>query len=362
MKGRVILFLGSLAIFSCIDRINIDVPDDNASQLVVDGLITDEPGPYAVTLSSSIKIEGFLSFRRLVSAAKVTIYDNVGNSEVLEEKEQGTYQTKANGLRGTVGREYHIRIELQDGDVYESIPDKMTPAGSIDSIYYELESFQPVDGPTRYGFRVYADAQGIPDGDNLFRWKHTGTFVIQTQPELHRNPANCLLDIRPCAYVGPYNECTCCTCWVNQYDEKPYVSDNQLVAGGKFKRIEAGFVPIEFYPFQIKYRMEVKQMSLSRVAFDYWRTLQTQKEGAKSLFQPPTGKTRTNIFQKNGSNEAQGLFYASAVKLKQLYLTHADIPVRLAIPKAACDPPGIIAEDCRLAYRFSSTIKPADWK
>ncbi len=362
MKRLFLIFSCCLMICSCVDRINIEVPDSYTSQLIVDGVITDEPGPYTVTLSLSSRIEGFLPFRKLVSAAKVTLFDNVGNSDVLQEIEQGTYQTKPDGIRGTVGREYYIKIELQDGKVYESLPDKMTPAGNVDSIYYELESFQPVDGPTRYGFRIYADAQGVPNGDNLFRWKHTGTFVIQTQPELHRSPANCEMDIRPCAYVGPYNECTCCTCWVNQYDEKPYVSDNQLITVGKFKRIEAGFVSIEYYPFQIKYRMEVKQMSLSRVAFDYWRTLQTQKEGANSLFQPPTGKTRTNIFQKNGSNEAQGLFYASAVKLKQLYLTNADIPVTLAVPKAACDPPGIIAEDCRLAYRFSSTTKPADWK
>lgn len=39
-------------------------------------------------------------------------------------------------------------------------------------------------------------------------------------------------------------------------------------------------------------------MSLSRQAFDYWRIIQAQKEGATSLFQPPTGKTVTTIFEK----------------------------------------------------------------
>jgi Domain of unknown function (DUF4249) len=361
MKKVSILFLCCLLFSSCIDRINIEVPDSYSSQLVVDGVITDEPGPYTINLSLASRIEGFLPFRKLVSADKVTLFDNAGNSEVLEETERGIYQTKPDGIQGMVGREYHIEIEW-DGKVYESLPDMMSPAGNVDSIYYELESFQPVDAPTRYGFRVYTDAQGVPDSDNLFRWKHTGTFVIFTQPEIHRSPRDCSLDIRPCAYNDPYGGCTCCQCWVTQYDEKPYVSDNQFIIGGKFKRIEAGFVSIEYYPFQITYRMEVKQMSLSRVAFDYWKTLQTQKEGANSLFQPPTGKTRTNIFAKDGSAEAQGIFYASAVKLKQLYLTNADLKVTLAVPKAACDPPGIIAEDCRLAYRYSSTKPPTDWK
>ena len=89
MKRVLLLFFGSILIISCIDRINIEVPDSYSSQLVVDGVITDEPGPYTVTLTKATRIEKFLQFHReYVTEAKVTIADNEGNAEVLAETDR----------------------------------------------------------------------------------------------------------------------------------------------------------------------------------------------------------------------------------------------------------------------------------
>jgi len=173
-----IFILGILSATSCIDRINIEVPDSFSSQLVVDGLITDEPGPYMVKLSLSSKVEGFLQFRKPIVARRVTISDNAGNAEDLTLIEAGIYQTNPNGIRGVVGREYSLRVETLDGKVYESIPDRISQAEGVDSLYYQLEAFQRLDAPTRYGFRVYADAQGVANIDDFFRWKYAGTYVI----------------------------------------------------------------------------------------------------------------------------------------------------------------------------------------
>jgi Domain of unknown function (DUF4249) len=380
MKKSVTLFVGLLLFNSCVDRVNIRIPNASNAQLVVDGLITDEPGPYTVKLSLSSKIESFLEFdTRPVSLAKVTIFDDEGNSEILEEKNagDGIYQTKASGIRGVVGREYAIRIETHEGEVYESIPDKMNPVGEINDLHYELEAFQPLDAPTEYGFRVYVDAQGVPDSDNLFRWKFTGTYVVNTNPEFHTKPCVldplCCADPRPCSgfvlngigVLQSISNCTCCTCWVNQFEDKPYVSDNQFVSGGKFKNIAVAYVPIDYWTFLLKYRFEVKQMSLSRTAFDYWKTIQSQKEGGSSLFQPPTGKVRTNIFNKNRANEVQGIFYASAVKLKQKYLTSESVD-KLFLPirnRNLCGPDfKTVNESCLLAFKYSSNKPPADWQ
>jgi len=379
MRKLIALVVGLLLFNSCIDRINIRVPNASNSQLVVDGLITDEPGPYTVKLSMSSKIESFLEFStRPVSLAKVTIFDNEGNAELLDEINDGDgiYQTKPDGIRGVVGREYFIRIETYEGEVYESIPDRMNPVGEIDNLYYTLEAFQPLDAPTEYGFRVYVDAQGVPDSDNLFRWKFIGTYEINTNPELHTivcRQGLCCPDPRPCSgfilnsigVIQTISNCTCCTCWVNQFEDKPYVSDNLFISDGKFKNIAVAYVPVDYWTFLIKYRFEVKQMSLSRMAFDYWKTIQSQKEGGSSLFQPPTGKIRTNIFEKNGANEVQGIFYASAVKLKQKYLTSESVD-KLFLPirnRNTCDKnPQFVIESCLLAFKHSSNKPPADWQ
>ena len=364
-----LFLLGFLIISSCIDRINIAIPDSYTSQLVVDGVITDESGPYTIRLTKSIRTEKFLLFsQEPVTSAKVTITDNAGNSELLMEMESGVYETRANGIQGMVGREYAIKIETKDGKIFESIPDKMNPVGEIDNLYYEYETFQPLNTSQEYGFRFYIDTEAIPVINNFVRWKFTGIFKVEAEPKLHTR-FGCTPDPRPCSGLifvdGGFRnvaECTCCTCWVTKNETKPNVSDNQFVIQGKVRKIEVGYVPIEFFPFQQKYRVEVKQMSLSREAYNYWRIIQSQKEGATSLFQPPTGKTRTNIFAKNGIEQVQGLFYASSVKTRQIYLSNADVPVNLRVPRWDCEVNGTIAESCLYAFKFSSTQAPADWK
>ena len=364
------------------DRLNITIPSNNNFQLVVDGLITNEPGPYTIKLTLSSRVDDFLEFTtQKVNGAKVTLFESSGISEMLKEKEIGLYQTKSNGIQGVVGREYSIRIETEDGLVYESVPDKMNPVGEIDELNYTLDAFQPIDSPTEYGFRVYVNAHGVPETDNLFRWKFTGTYEINTNPEYHTecypscpSPDCCSCPLpRPCSgfilnqigIIQLESACTCCVCWVNQFQDKPYVSDTRFLSNGMFKNIEVAYIPIEYWPFQVKYRIEVKQMSLSPIAYTYWNAIQAQKEGAASLFQPPTGKVRTNIFEKNGSREAQGLFYASAVSVKQKYLTNADVKgLYLRLPnRNLCNKDLTLeTESCVLAYKYSSNKPPADWK
>lgn len=356
------LIIGTL-LAACLDRINIAIPSTELP-IVVEGLITDEPGPYTVQLTRASRLNENLNFRKAVSAERVTIFDNAGNSEQMVEIEQGFYRTKSDGIRGVVGREYYVRIETRDGKIYESTPEKMNPVGKVDSIYYEFETFQPIADPTQYGFRVYVDAKGVTNGDNLFRWKFSRTFEIDGYPLLHTvavegNP--CSPAPRFCGSNGENGSCTCCKCWVSVFETQPRISDNQFVSNGVFKKVEVGYVPLEYFPFLIKHRLEVQQMSLSRMAFEYWKTVQSQKEGISSLFQPPTGKTRSNLFEKNGNTEVQGIFYAAAVTKKQIYIRNADVPIRLKVEKWNCAE-GIIAEACTFAYPFSSNEKPIDWQ
>jgi len=358
---------------SCIDRISIKIPDSYSSQLVVDGLITDEPGPYTVNLSLASPINGFLEFRKKATAKSVMIFDNAGNSELLKELEAGTYQTKEGGIQGVVGREYSIRIEMHDGKIYESIPDRMNPTGRVDSIYYTLESFKPIDEPTQYGFAVYVNADGISGAENFNRFRYEGIFEVDADPwlfhSIERIPGGdpdaraCLQKPRDCAGFNG-EPCTCCKCWVRQSEERPTVFTDQFVANGKFNSIRVGYVPIDYWSFRIKYRIEVKLMSLSQTAFNYWKVIQSQKEAGTSLFQPPYGKLITNVFEKSGSATANGIFYASSVKKKQKYLSYnevKDLDLQPASFSCYADKK-ILTESCLRAFKNSSNKRPLDWR
>ncbi len=387
MKKALGLFISLTVIGSCVDRISIPIPNEYSRNLVIDGLITNEPGPYTVKVSQAMKIDAALPLGLPASVKKIILFDNAGNSEVLEEMDKGIYQTGPTGMQGKVGREYHIQVETNDGYVFESLPDKMNPVGQVDSIYYEFETRQPEDRPTEYGYRIFIDAHTTSGNNNFLRWKFIGTYVVETLPQ-YKVGQGCVYTPLPCsgyAFVDgmlkkgyAFNpktnkveyviglECTCCRCWVTPREGKPKVNDGQVSRNGNFNKVEVGFVPVNYYTFFEKYRVEILQMSLSRAAFDYWKAVQSQKEGIGSLFQPITGKIPTNVIETNKKPVVDGIFYASAVTKKQIYLDKNTHRAELYVPKDCMRPPreGAVGESCLLAFpgSITTTVQPVDWK
>ena len=140
---RAIVFL-VLWVFidACIDRIDLVIPPSTLGDIVVDGLITSDPGPYTVRLNSVIRSDDSRPLGIPLTAVKVVMYDDQGNSEEMEQVIDGEYQTSPAGMRGVVGRSYHIRIEMGDGSVFESIPDKLGPVGTVAST--SANRFSPI--------------------------------------------------------------------------------------------------------------------------------------------------------------------------------------------------------------------------
>ena len=112
-------------------------------------------------------------------------------------------------------------------------------------------------------------------------------------------------------------------------------------------------VPAQVEYFVQGYHAAVSQISLGRTAYNYFRVIRAQKEGAASLFQPVSGKLRGNIFRTNGEEEVQGLFWAGSVVKKSVYIDRYDLPNYLGTP-----PIKIIECD---ALKNSTTTKPAFW-
>jgi hypothetical protein len=351
----------------CVEEIRIKSPDVSF-QLAVDALITDEKGPYTVNIFRVSNLDSDLDKRIPISLAKVTISDDAGNSELLKETSLGVYQTSIGGLQGTVGRTYILKIITKEGKLYESSPEKLNPTAAINNLSYEFEFREKIrpDGTIvgANGFNVYMDANSLPVGENLYRWKWTGTYEIETFPQLKTRNAEGgpVADPLPCSGYEIRNGisvkhevCTCCSCWVTMFEGTPMVSDDQFITGNKFNNVKVAFIPVTRRTFYYdRFYVSVKQMSLSRTAFNFWRVLQTQKEGASSLFQPPSGKVRGNIFSKDGGEEVQGIFYASSVQEKSIFIEKSRIPYTVQ----AID---TLKTSCRF-IGVSSNVKPSFWR
>lgn len=373
MRSSLYLFLILILSDACIDRLRFEVGDLNQGVLVVEGSITDQPGPYTVKLLTSSNVDEILNFTAPYTVRAVEIHDDAGNTEILTSKGEGIYETKSDGIRGEVGRKYSLRIELLDGSLVESTPDEMLPVGGFDSLYYEYTSTDVRNGPAQTGFRVFVNATALPGNENFVRWRYKGTYEALTYPELNK-PPNCgqpgYPRPLPCSgyiYTGTIlkrvGECTCCYCWVTEAESKPHLNDDEVLTDGTFTKIEMGFVPINQWTFRFdKYMIKVEQMSLTREAYEFWSLIRDQKEGLTSLFQPAFGKVRTNLTASNGQ-PVTGIFYASSVKKKVKFITSAESP--LSVPELDFVPP---ESNCALWYSCdgifpnASRTPPPEWK
>lgn len=121
--------------FSCEKVLDLDLKT-SPSQLVIQGNVYDQPGPYIVKITRSVDFD-VPSVYPGVRGATVSISDDVGHSEFLTEDSAGIYKTVY--LEGVPGRCYTLRVEL-DGQVYTATS-TMPEAVELDSIYLENSIF-----------------------------------------------------------------------------------------------------------------------------------------------------------------------------------------------------------------------------
>lgn len=364
---NLLVLLTILLTAACVDPLKIpEIALDEG--LVVDGAITDQPGPYTVKIFSTLSLDDDLDKRKYFAGATVTINDDHGHSVTLTENATGTYQTDADEIQGVVGYTYQLNITLEDGRQYESTPVLLESAGTVDRVFFQFQEnsinqndlTKPQDA-----FAVYVDATGTHGASNLFRWRWKGTFHYIAFPEL-RTRGEGMIEIPdpvPCSgwvytdsagldQVGP---CECCDCWAPQYSTDALVSENDFVTAMEFKAVRIAQIPIDKRLFYEKYHIEVEQMSVSQDIYAFWKLVKAQQQSATDLFQPAVVKIKGTIrCTSDPGQKAYGIFSASAVVKNSVFLRRLDIPKM--IPQI-----DTLKIDCRQIYLGATNQRPPFW-
>ncbi len=259
----VVVFMGCQKI--------IEVPLNNARpRLVVDGLITDKPGPYYIKISTSGDYYKLGETPR-VEDAVVAISDSEGNKDILVpvSNQKGLYQTTT--LQGVAGRTYYLKIQY-NGQVYEAtsymhpIPAKSIVLSRID--YVEGDVFR------KKGYYLYFDINLKKQNSDVSYWR---VFVSKNDS----------------LYNGP-----------NDY----LLGDDRFLKD-KLKDLE---LPYNFEP---RDTVHIEMHSLDQFHSDYYNQLQQLLFNDGGLFSPPPVNPSGNI-----SNQALGLFRASSITSTQIII------------------------------------------
>lgn len=331
------LFL-CLFLYSCIDPINIEIPAA-ASRLVVDGIIDNTLKRQEVKLSRTTDYrEDFIS-NLPEREAKLKITDDLGNEWVLTENQPGIYFSTM--MQGIIGRSYTLHIQTSDGNQYRSVPEKIKAVSPVDSIYAEYIEFPLIITNSagiktqviNNGFAVYALTRDQISPNDFYRWRSEGIFQFNTICKCENPPWPTI-------------------CWapVNPINEKIYILWDKNT-NGQLIRQQVATLP---YDQATPYFVNVRQYSLSENSYRFWKLISEQQGNVGTIFDPPPAQIIGNIFNTEDETElVAGFFGASAVESKTIIirrglLANGKPPLRPVLPEG----------DCRLLYRFSTSVRP----
>jgi hypothetical protein len=352
---------------ACIERYDLPaIP--SAPKLVVDGLITDQPGQTYVRLFRSLDVNTNANKTEPVTGARIAIFDDAGKQELLTEESKGVYKAKNDDFQGQVGRKYHVIIRILEKE-YASAPQELFPAGTISDVYYTIRTnsinANDISKP-QHAVDIYLDADGEPGFQNLFRWRWSSIFEVKTFPELKTRrvgsrPTVEVPDPLPCSGFIPggggiiqVDVCTCCNCWVDETGDRTRISNNQVAENNSFRGVFVARLPIDTWRFNRKYMISVEQMSLSEEVYAFWQLVKSQQDGEGSLFQPNAIRVKGNIQSiTHPEEEVLGVFAVSGVTSKELFIERNDIPFILYTDT--------VKTSCLEHFRGSTNVEPIFW-
>ncbi|MDQ0782454.1 DUF4249 domain-containing protein [Chryseobacterium sp. W4I1] len=135
MKNIIFIILSLFAVTSCEKEIDLDL-EDQSGKIVIEGNITNKPGPYIVRITKSVAFTQNNQYPAVVGA-QVVISDNTGQTETLQYIGDGNYRTSA--FNGATGRTYTLNIQAE-GKQYTA-QSTMPEAVHLDGLTQDSFSF-----------------------------------------------------------------------------------------------------------------------------------------------------------------------------------------------------------------------------
>lgn len=325
----VVLIISLLCLYSCIEDYPIVINQNYKNALVVDGKITNLPGPYTIKLSAATSIED--DSYNPVKNATVTISDNEGNTENLSEIEPGKYQTSADGIRGIVGRSYKIIIQTNAGKHYESEFEELLAPIGIESLTANLESpYTPKSQTTSLnidqdeGYQFYVTTADSEKNQNYY-WQLDETWEIRSYYKITRIYDPMGGPNQTGRYYLPESIDTLYYCW-KSIENKIFTASTAYLNTSRIINHPLNFVSAQSEMLKYKYSLLLTQYTISEETHNFLNALINQEDGLEGLYTKQPYQIRGNVYNIDNSEEVVLGYFIVASTTERTRLTVARPP------------------------------------
>lgn len=349
------LILGVLSLSTCLDPIELDIPEGFDNTLVIQGvLVKGNPSTFRLTVSRLFDFTPESVER--VNVREVILTDEANNSIEIDRTGTGFYSTTFgpdSGIEIEVGKSYKINFSTFDGRSFESRFEPLVGVPEIDTITFEPISKELVfaDGTTTEqdsALRFYVNTPLAPANSEervSLLWNLRETFIV-SQPRSFTDAKVCYVtENLEVTRVKVFDGVNTTASRIDQLAIHDHDFNARLAEGNYFELIQYG---------------------LSPGAFEYWEQISQVLERDGNMFETPAGRISTNFFNTVDSTEQVfGYFYATSSDTARVFVA----PAVAGNPRGLCPPLGMSDNPCPeplccdcLNAPISTVVRPSFWR
>jgi len=297
LKYCCVVSIAIISLISCVDSYMPNI-SKYENVMVVDGELSNQPGPYEVKLFTGYKFDEDTGTS--VTGALVKFIENTGLEIELREEKTGIYRTTDNAFRGKTGSRYKLQINY-NGEVYESEFETLKDPVPVDSIYWTYR--EETDG-----IQILLNTHDPVGNTHYYAWEYLETwkFFVPIVPNDHPEWEVCYKNSKS------YNFIIGSTV---QRNEDRIEGFPVLLIGANTNRL------------RWRYSILVNQYSLSEQAYEFYRKLGELNENQGTLFDPVPYSLVGNIKCLTDTDKpVLGYFLVSGVSEKRIFINHTHLP------------------------------------
>jgi hypothetical protein len=299
-KSQILLISILLLLNSCITQF-VPVIQEEKELLVVQGLITDQPGSDTIKLSKSLPL-GEKSAARPVGGCIVSITDDIGSIVYLSQPETGVYVTPPY-FQAEAGRSYtlHITANSEFNNLsFESIPMLLKPVPPIDSLYYERKVIAKPDGFFQGvdECQIYLDTHDPSNNCRFYRWDYSETWMLRLNFDVPNH-----------------------ICYLSQKSNVAYIETTKAFSEDRIKRRPVIYISNQTDRLRTKYSILVNQYSLNEDEYLYWEKIQNITDKVGGLYDLIPASVPSNIrCIESPEEKVLGYFSVSSKASKRIFI------------------------------------------
>jgi hypothetical protein len=300
----VLLVMILYAAFGCREKYTIEPRSSDLSVLVVEGTLINGTQPTTIKLSKST------SFNRPsaivpVTQAQVTVESNGGGVMSLTENPSTGNYIGTLSLDAT--KEYRLHIKTKEGKEYLSdfVPVKSSPA--IDSINWKWEN---------NGVMFYSNTHDATNRSKYYKWDYDETWeIISPYYSGFKMVGNV---ITPRTF--PSEDVS--HCWKFGTSNSIMIGSTAQLTSDVIAQVPLYYLSPNSEKIGVRYSVLVKQVVLTKEAYDFFYQMKKNTEQLGSIFDPLPSELRGNIHCVTAPDELViGYVTASSQTEKRIFIS-----------------------------------------